>query len=215
MNIIPISFLQQPVTYAPITPSTGSMRSFLSPAGQAAYDVTSDNSWFTASAADYNAVLVGLSGTSTVGMSTAQVTTGSFSSFVGTYGTTLPQANATVPSGNYIIGFVARAASATVGRFRPYVATSYKGTYTPLGNNGVTGSATTGSVYFLRKNPASAQATASYVAVGPRNSGEGSWAGTGTWPAGGGYSTTMATGSWINFTGILPIQQFLITTAQP
>ena len=214
MNIIPISFLQQPVIYSASTPSTGSMRNYLSAAGQTAYDITSDNSWFTASAADYNAVLTGLSGTSIIGMSAAQLT-GSFSAFVGTYGTTLPQTNATVPSGSYIIGFATRAATATVGRFRPYVSTAYKGTYTPLGNNGVTGSATTGSVYFLRKNPTSAQVTASYVAVGPRNAGEGNWAATGTWPAGGGYSTTMATGSWTNFTGTLPTQQFLITTTQP
>lgn len=214
MNIIPISFLQQQITYTPSTPSTGSMRNYLSAAGQAAYDATSNNSWFTASAADYNAVLTGLSGTSTVGMSAAQLT-GSFSSFVGTFGTTLPQANATVPSGSYIIGFAARASSATVGRFRPYVATTYKGAYSTLGANGVTGSATTSSVYFLLKNPTSAQVTASYVAVGPRRAGEGSWAATGTWPAGGGYSSTMGAGSWTNFTGVLPIQQFLITTSQP
>ena len=214
MNIIPISFLQQPITYTPSTPSTGSMRNLLSVAGRTAFDATANNSWFTASAADYNAVLVGLSGTSTIGMSAAQLT-GSFSAFVGTYGTTLPQANATVPSGSYIIGFAARAATATTGRFRPYVATTFKGTYTPIGNNGVTGSATTSSVYFLRKNPTSAQATASYVAVGPRNSGEGNWANAGTWPAGGGYSTALTSGSWTNFTGALPIQQFLITTTQP
>lgn len=214
MNIFPISFLQQSITYTPSTPSTGSMRNFLSAAGQAAYDITPNNSWFTASAADYNAVLTGLSGTSTVGMSAAQLT-GSFSSFVGTYGATLPQANATVPSGSYIIGFATRAATATAGRFRPYVATAYKGAYSVLGANGVTGSATTSSVYFLLKNPTSAQVTASYVAIGPRNSGGGNWAATGTWPAGGGYSATMGAGSWTNFTGILPTQQFLITTSQP
>jgi hypothetical protein len=214
MNIIPISFLQQPVTYTPSTPNTGSMRSFLSPAGQAAYDVTPNNSWFTASTADYNAVLIGLSGTSTVGMSAGQLT-GSFSAFVGTFGATLPQANATVPSGSYIIGFAARAATATVGRFRPYVATTYRGAYSTLGDNGVTGSATTSSVYFLLKNPTSAQTTASYVAVGPRRSGEGNWAAAGPWPAGGAYSSTMAAGSWTTFTGGIPTQQFLITTSQP
>lgn len=215
MNIIPISFLQQPITYSASASGTGSMRNFLSAAGQAAYDATSNNSWFTASAADYNAVLTGLAGTSTIGMSNAQITTGSFTAFVGTYGTTLPQANATVPSGSYIIGFAARGATATVARFRPYVATTFKGAYTAIGNNGVTGSATTSSVYFLLKNPTSAQTTASYVAVGPKNAGEGNWAATGAWPGGGGYSATMGAGSWTNFTSTLPTQQFLITTTQP
>jgi hypothetical protein len=64
MNIIPISFLQQPTAYSASTPSTGSMRSLLSAAGQAAFDATLNNSWFTASAADYAAVLAGVGGAS-------------------------------------------------------------------------------------------------------------------------------------------------------
>ena len=38
MNIIPISFLQQPIVYSASTPGTGSMRTLLSAAGQRAYD---------------------------------------------------------------------------------------------------------------------------------------------------------------------------------
>lgn len=201
----------QNVTVTPSTP--GTMRALLSPSGQTAYDAASNNNWFNVSSADYAAVLAGLTNTSAIGMSDAQVT-GSASSFVGTYGATLPAANSTVPAGNYIIGFVTRGATATAATFRPYVSTTFKGVYSTLGGNTITTAATASPVYYLIKNPSSTQASTSYVALGPRNAGGGNWAAAGpTWPAGGGYSSNMT--SWTNFTGVLPIQQWLITTTQP
>ena len=188
----------------------GNMRALLSASGQTAYDAASNDSWFNVSAADYAAVYSGLAGTSKIGMSDADVTTATFSAFVGTYGITLPQAYCTVTANYYVIAFVARGMSNIAGTFRPYYSTTFKGTYSTLGSNSITTAATNSPVYYLRKNAASAQATTSYVAMGPRNSGSGNWAAMGTW-SGAGYSANMT--SWTVWNSNTPIQQWLISTS--
>lgn len=189
------------------------MRPLLSVSGQTAYDAASNDAWFNVSSSDYAAVFSGLASTSKVGMSDAEVTVASPQAFVGTYGITLPQAYATVSANYYIIGFVIRGYTATAATFRPYVSTTFKGTYSTLGSNIVSGAASASPLYYLRKNPASAQASTSYVAMGPRSAGGGNWASTGSWPGGAGYSANMS--SWTNWTANTPIQQWLVSTTQP
>ena len=144
----------------PVVAAGGSgtaMRALLSASGQTTYDAASNNSWFNVSAADYAAVFSGLAGTTKIGMSDAQVTVAGPSAFVGTYGATLPQTYATVAVGNYIIGFATRSYTASAATIRPYVATTFKGTYSTLGANIITTPATTNAIYYLRKVPSSAQ----------------------------------------------------------
>ena len=85
------------------SPATAAMRALLSASGQTAYDAATSGNWFEVSSTDYAAVYSGLSGTSKVGMSDTQMNE-SGTSWSINYLTTLPQANATVASGNYIIG---------------------------------------------------------------------------------------------------------------
>lgn len=187
-----------------------SMRALLSVSGQTAFDAASNDSWFNVSSSDYAAVFNGLAGTTKVGMPDSDVTAAAPTAFVGSYGITLPQANATVPVGNYVIGFVFRGYTATAATVRPYISTTFKGTYTTLGANVISASASASPLYYLRKNPASAAASTSYVALGPRSSGN--WAATGTY-AGAGYSANMS--SWTLWNTNTPIHQFLITTTAP
>lgn len=186
------------------------MRSLLSASGQTAYDAASDDSWFNVSSTDYAAVFSGLSGTTKVGMSDADVTITSPPAFSGTYGATLSQASATVSVGNYIIGFVFRGNNLVTTTIRPYISTTFKGTYSTLGANIISAPSSTSPLYYLRKNPSSAVASTSYVALGPRSNGNHS--ATGTW-ANSGYSANMST--WNNYNATMPIQQWLITTSTP
>lgn len=195
-----------------ISGASTSMRALLSVSGQTAYDAASNDSWFNVSSSDYAAVLAGLAGTTKIGMSDADVNVASPSAFVGTYGITLPQSIVTVPVGNYVIGFVFRGYTATAATLRPYISTTFKGTYTTLGANIISASATASPLYYLRKNPASAVAATSYVAAGPRSAGGGNWAATGAF-ANSGYSADMST--WTNWNTNTPIQQWLITTTTP
>lgn len=208
MNIVGVNIAGVNISGAiPIT-----MRSLLSASGQTAYDAASNDSWFNVSAADYAAVASGLPGTTKIGMTDAQVTVVSPSAFVGTYGITLPQANATVPVGNYVFGFVFRGVQLVTCTLRPYISTTFKGTYTTLGANIISAPSSTSPLYYLRKNPASAVASTSYVAAGPRSAGGGNWAATGVF-AGSGYSANMST--WTNWDTNTPIQQWLISTTTP
>lgn len=183
------------------------IRDLLSASGKTAYDAAGTDAWFSVSSTDYAAVLTGLAGTSSIGHTTAEVT-GAVNAFVGTYGFTMPIANATVPANNYVIGLVTRGFQAAASTFRPYTSTTFKGTYTTLGNNIISAANTTNPVYFLRKTPTN-QATTSYIALGPRNAGGGNWATAGTY-ANAGYSANMT--SWTNWNTNAPIQQWLITT---
>lgn len=185
------------------------MRALLSVSGQTAYDAAANNAWFNVSNTDYAAVFSGLSGTSKIGMNDATLGGGG-QAFVGQLGSTLPQANATVPSGNYVIGFATKQATSATATVSPYISTTFKGTYSTLGSNIVTLPASAGIVYFLRKAP-TPEASTSYIAMGPKNTGN--WWATGSWTAGGAYSSNMS--SWTNYTGNLPCQQWLITSSQP
>lgn len=198
-----------------ITVSQGpsAMRALLSGAGQTAFDAAAVGDWFAVSAADYGNVKNGLSGTSTVGYSDANLTNAT-TPFSTNFGATLDQANATVAANNYIIGLVSRTSGAGTLNFRAYSSAAFKGAYSTLGSNNLSMTQPTLPTYWLRKNPTDVSGSARYVAVGPRVSGAGaSWGGTGTWGAGatgGGYSPNMT--SWTDFNTSLPAQQWLLTS---
>lgn len=152
-------------TVAPVT----SLRSFLSGAGQAAYDAASADSFFAVSSSDWNAVVAGVASTSKLGPDDTNFNATSGGAFSGGYYFTMSQTMATVPANNYIIGF--RASTIQINSswslwgsatFKSYNTNPYTqiSTTTPSTGSGAGG---TGTFYYLRKAP-SVQAAATYVA---------------------------------------------------
>lgn len=178
------------------------MRELLSAAGQTAYDAAASGNWFEVSSTDYAAVYSGLTDMSKVGMSDAQAAE------VGTqwtinYLTTIPQANATVASGSYIIGCRFRITNNGSARF--YSGTTYRGTYTQVANDmTVVG---VGFKYFLRKTP-SAQGATTYIGI--LGAGAASLSG-GTTSWSGAYTQSPFT-TWTTYNGTFPTFQTLTTT---
>lgn len=201
-----------------ISPPPSAIRTLLSPAGQTSYDATANDGWFSVSSTDYGNVRTGLTGITTVGYTDTQLTNAT-SGFSRNFGATLNTANATVTTGNYILGLVSRGQGSGTLIFQPYSSTTFKGSYSVIGTGNLTISQIATPTYWLRKNPSSAVPVDTYVAVGVPNGGTTlSWGyalGT-TWGAGatgGGYSGTMTT--WTDFNSGLPAQQWLLTnTAQ-
>lgn len=181
------------------------MFALLSPAGQAAYTAASSGDWFEVSSTDYDAVYAGLTNMSKIGMSDAQMNE------VGTnwspnYLVTAPQANCTVASGSYLLGFRCRFNAAATPSTKIYSSTTYKGSYSQVANTLTV--ASSGFKYFLRKTP-SAVGAATYIAIFVGTSMPG---GTTLW-AGSGYSTTPFT-TWSGWNGTIPVFQALATTTQ-
>lgn len=189
-----------------ISPGPSQMRALLSPTGQSAYDAASSGNWFEVSSTDYNAVYSGLIGMSKVGMSDAQMLENG-TSWTINYLTTLPQVNATVAAGSYIIGCQFKVSGAGTNAARFYSGTTYRGTYTKVANDlSATG---TGSKWFLRKTPAAEGAT---TYIGLLGAGPASLTGsTTTWA--GAYTQSPFT-TWTTYNGTLPVCQTLTTTTQ-
>ena len=197
-----------------ISPGPSAIRALLSPTGQAAYDAAATDAWFAVTAADYSNVRAGLSGVSTVGYSDANFDSATIA-FSQNFGATLNDVNATVATGNYILGLVSKASGVTgTISFRPYVSTTFRGAYSTIGTGNLVMSQTAIPTYWLRKNPSAAVEATSYVAVGPGTGSRG-WAAMGPWGGnnaqGGAYSATMGSGSWTTFNSNLPAQQWLLT----
>lgn len=191
------------------------VRSLLSTAGQIAYDAATTDSWFAVSATDYGNVKAGLTGISTIAFTDANLTAAT-TGFSQNFGATVNITNATVPIGNYILGLASRGSSSGTLTFRPYVSTTFRGTYSAIGTGNCVMTQSATPTYWLRKNPSSAVASTSYVAVGP-GTGTMGWGSTGPWGSadtnGGAYSSTM--NSWTTFNSNIPAQQWLLTdTAQ-
>ena len=200
-----------------ISPAPSAIRAALSPTGQAAYDAAATDSWFAVSSTDYGNVNAALSGTSTIGYTDANLTAAT-TGFSQNFGATLNDVNATVATGNYILGLASRASGASgTLTFRPFVSTTFRGAYTAIGTGSLVMSQTATPTYWLCKNPSAPVASTSYVAVGP-GSGTRGWGAMGPWGSsnlqGGAYSSTMASGSWTTFNSSLPAQQWLLTNTQ-
>jgi hypothetical protein len=202
-----------------ISVESGPLRNVLSPTGQAAYDAAVTDGWFSVSATDYGNVQAGLTGVTTLGYTAANLdaaTTG----FSQNFGATLNDVNATVNTGNYILGLASRATgSSGTLTFRPYVSTTFRGTYSTVGTGNLVMSQSAAPTYWIRKNPTTAVASTSYVAVGvPLAGSVRGWGSMGPWGGanlqGGAYSSTMASGSWTTFNSNVPAQQWLVTNVQ-
>lgn len=197
-----------------ITITNVDLRAYLSPAGKAAYDAAATDAWYSVSATDYGNVKAALVGVSTVGYTDNDLLNAG-TSFSQNFGATLNQTNATIPGGNYILGFASRGAGTGSMTFSPYYGITFKGAYVTLGSNQITMNSSAAPTYWLRKNP-TLEVSTKYVAVGKPNSGATlSWGGTGTWGSGatgGGYSSNMT--SWTDFNTNLPAQQWLLTTTK-
>lgn len=133
---------------AALTTSTGS------------YDAATVGNWVKVTAAEYANVKATVTGVNTRGMTEVQANENG-SAWTGTCAHTLPSGSITSPSGEYIIGFSARAFN-TNGTFTVLTSTTYKGTYAALGNSP---NSTAGArEYFVRKAPTTANASTTYVA---------------------------------------------------
>lgn len=201
-----------------ISAEPGPIRSLLSTAGQAAYDAAATDGWFAVSATDYSNVKTGLSGVTIVGYNDTQLTTAG-TAFSASFGATLDVGNATVSTGNYVLGMASRTSSGSgTLTFRPYVSTTFRGTYSTIGTGNLVMNTASTAFYWLRKNPSAAQATTSYVAVGVPSAGSGlSWNSVaGPWgpnnTTGGAYSSNM--NSWTTFNSNVPAQQWVLTNVQ-
>lgn len=199
-----------------ISIEAGPLRNVLSPTGQAAYDATATDAWFAVSATDYGNVQTGLSGITTVGYTAANLTAAT-TTFSQNFGATLNDVNATVNTGNYVLALASRGAGSGTLTFRPFVSTTFRGTYSTIGTGNLVISQSAAPTYWIRKNPIDSVAATSYVAVGP-GTGTMSWGSMGPWggnnPQGGAYSATMASSSWTTFNSAVPAQQWLVTNVQ-
>jgi len=192
--------------------TTISLRSFLSGAGQTAYDAASADSFFAVSQTDYDAVVAGVASVSTVGPSDVQFTGTTGSPFSANYLVTYPEAYATVSANNYIIGFRATT-TYTNQQWKIYGGPTFKSTspaYSQISTTSPSTGATTGTYYYLRKAPA-VQAATTYIGIlGTQTltmtANSGGW-------TGGGYASGAFT-TWSTWTNNMPKLQVLITPTE-
>jgi hypothetical protein len=191
--------------------AVASIRALLSGAGQTAYDAASSDAFFAVSQSDYDAVVAGVASVSTVGPTDAEFASTAGSPFSAGYIVTYPQAAATVPASNYILGFKAVTGNSNA-QWRIYGGPTFKST-SPVYSQISTASPSTGAgapgigtFYYLRKAPA-AQAATTYIGIYGTQTLTMTAAGTFT---GGGYTTGAFT-SWNNWTIVMPKVQVIIT----
>ena len=195
------------------------LRSYLSPTGQSAYDAASADSFFAVSSTDWNAVITGLGDTTKLGPDDTNFNATSGNAFSGTYYFTASQTLATVPANNYIIGF--RASTVWVnsswklygsGTFKSYNLTPYTQISTTTPSTG-TGAGGTGTFYYLRKAP-TVQAATTYIAhYSTQNfdmTTDHSYTTPGTGADSSAYSANLST-VWSNWVDRVPKIQTLIT----
>jgi hypothetical protein len=191
--------------------AVASIRSFLSGTGQTAYDAAASDAFFAVSQTDYDAVVAGVASVSTVGPDNTQFASTAGSPFSASYIVTYPQAAATVPANNYILGF--RAVTGTSNsRWRIYGGPTFKSTspvYSQISSDSPStgaGAPGIGTFYYLRKAPA-VQAATTYIGIMGTQTLTMTAAGTFT---GGGYTNAPFT-TWSNWATNMPKVQVIIT----
>lgn len=186
--------------------SPSNYRDLLSASGQSAYDAASDGDFFYVSADDYNTVFAAISGSFTVGMSDSQLTDLPRSTFARSFGTTLPQALATVAAGTLLFGFISQQTAGSSMQHQPRYSNTFKGTYIAIAN-APTVNGNNGLSHHLRKPGYFAAASTAYIALFPGTATGGAWVTHGTTNTfvGGGYSSNGS--SWTNWNNALPIFQ--------
>jgi hypothetical protein len=197
--------------YSISKPTTGvTMRSLLSAAGQATYDAATVGNFFSCSLADYNAVFAGYADAQKIGMTDTIFNTALGSAYTGTCASVLPQANSTIPSNTYILGFAAKLFSATSATFTPLISTTYKGTYTAISNSP---SVSTGNrTYYLRKDP---PITSVNSYVGHVTTAGASFDQATTSYSNAGFDCAAPYDGWTNRNGTMPHFQMFVTTTKP
>ncbi len=197
--------------------STITLRSFLSGAGQTAYDAASADSFFAVSSTDWNAVVAGVASTSKLGPDDTNFTATSGGAFSGGYYFTASQTLATVPANNYIIGFRATSNSGLNQVWKIYGSTTFKSynpnPYTQISSDSPGTGSSTGTFYYLRKAP-TVQAVTTYIAHFAVQNFDMTPNGSYLTPAVGAtssaYSANLAT-VWSNWVDRIPKIQTLIT----
>lgn len=150
-----------------ISPGPSQMRGALSPTGQAAYDAATVGNFFSVSSTDYGNVATQLSSVTKYVMNDSQLAVSPSGGWTATYAQAHPASVATVPSGTYIIGFVARAGSLTSGTVTPLISTGFPpsgASYAAIANSPTTPN-TAALNYYIRKAPTTATAATSYLGV--------------------------------------------------
>jgi hypothetical protein len=191
--------------------AVASIRALLSGSGQTAYDAASSDAFFAVSQTDYNAVVAGVTSVSTVGPTDAEFASTAGAPFSPSYIVTYPQAAATVPASNYILGFKAVTGTSN-SQWRIYGGPTFKST-SPVYSQISTTSPSTGAgapgigtFYYLRKAP-TVQAATTYIGILGTQNLVMTAAGTFT---GGGYTNAPFT-TWFNWTTNMPKVQVIIT----
>ena len=149
-----------------ISIEAGPLRSVLSPTGQAAYDAATVGNFFSVSSTDYGNVAVGLSSVTKYVMNDSQIAVSPSGGWSANFAQAHPASVATIPSGTYVIGFIARGGSLTSGTVTPLIATAFPPTasYAAIANSPTTPN-TVALNYYIRKAPATATAATSYLGV--------------------------------------------------
>jgi hypothetical protein len=188
------------------------MRSFLSVAGQTAYDAATVGNFFSCSLADYNAVFAGYADAQKIGNTDVIFNTSLNTSYSGGCASVLPIGNSTIPANTYIIGFATKMISTPLSTtVTPLISTAYKGTYTAISNSPTI--AGTNRVYYLRKDPPITSVT-SYVGH-VSSGGSSDFDQTTTTYTNAGFDCTAPYSSWNNRTGQMPHFQMFVTTTRP
>lgn len=208
------SAIHQPVTKVlkrrvrvSVSIGSGNMRSLLSLSGQTAYDAAAVDNWFAVSAADYAAVVSGLSSVTKYGLTDSQ-TAENGSGWSGGYAQAFPSTIGTVPANTYLIGFVSKTQNG--GTTTPLISTTFRGTYTAIANS-PSAAASSANGYFLRKPTTTTSAT-SYIGI--VNSTTGLSTTTTFNPTvneRGGYDNTVPYSTWTPWTNQFLIFQMLGT----
>ncbi len=219
LSVGPLTVRRRHATRSAAVSGIASLRSFLSGAGQTAYDAASADSFFAVSSTDWNAVITGLGNTTKLGPDDTNFNATSGNAFSGTYYFTMSQTMATVPTNNYIIGFRASTIQLNSswklygsGTFKSYNLTPYTqiSTTTPSTGSGAGG---TGTFYYLRKAP-TVQAATTYIAYYSTQNFDMTPNGSYTTPISGAtsaaYSANLST-VWSNWVDRVPKIQTLIT----
>ena len=192
------------------SPSGIGMRSFLSAAGQTAYDAATVGNFFSCSLADYNAVFAGYADAVKIGNTDAIFNTAVGASYTGTCASVLPQSNSTIPANTYIIGFAAKMFSnPSPTTVTPLISTTYQGTYTAISNSPTIGG--TARVYYLRKDPPITSVTSYVGHVAAANTFDQAT----TTYTGAGFDCTSPYSTWTNRNGAMPNFQMFVTTTKP
>ena len=181
----------------------------LSASGKTAFNAATVGNFFSVSAADYASVFAGVTGATKYAMTDSQLAE-SVDAWAGGYAFTIDASTSTIPISSYVIGFAARADSASAGTITPLVSTTYKGSYSAISNSPTFVAGSPSAIqYYIRRNPTTPAAATSYLAlVSNINRRRGSTT------YGGSYALSPYN-SWTNYAGApAPVQQFIATTTK-